>query len=210
MLERPRMLEASSETQVLSRALLGEPAYIRALLRHITPAVHASVARAMVAWTDTTPRNLAEEVRDQTQEVLGALFAERGRILRTWRPGRGCTLRSFVAIVARRRTISMLRTQCRNPWSQALIEPTQLAGMADVGPSVEDELLAWDLRTKALALACDSLTHQGRRMLRWLVVDQLSVAEVMRQGRMSRDAVYQWRSRVLRALRLAYAELDPN
>src|SRR5262245_34984786 len=96
---------------------------MRQLVRDLTPVIRAGVGFALARVHSAKGRARHQEVEDMTQTVLLALFADRARVLLQWDPTRGLDLRSFVALLARRETVSLLRSPRRSPWTE---DPTLL------------------------------------------------------------------------------------
>ncbi|HEY2737525.1 MAG TPA: hypothetical protein VGK45_03920, partial [Thermoanaerobaculia bacterium] len=85
-------------------------------------------------------RDVRQEVEDLTQEMFLLLFAENGKVLRSWQPERGLTLLNFVGLVTERRTASILRTGRRNPWQE---DPTLIEDLDRTSPeSGPEEIVA--------------------------------------------------------------------
>lgn len=127
------------------------------------------------------------------QDVMLKLFAERGRVLRAWDPDRGLTLRGFLRRVVRFHVLQLFRSSVRNPWRDRLTEShSEVAG--EDSDAILHQLWLWEVRDLLLA---DESEH-GRALYVGLFVEHRSAEDVGEQNNMSRDAVYQWRSRFKR------------
>src|SRR5258707_14864714 len=123
----------------------------------LTPVIHAGVARTLLARRSLLAggRNVREEVKDLSQDVFLALFADDARVLRSWQPERGLSLENFVGLVAERLAVSILRSQRRSPWSS---DPTLDATLDAFGTAATAEREAVSRDT--LARPLDRLTEE--------------------------------------------------
>ena len=113
-----RVFSLHTDHDLVARALDGERGALATLVERLTPVIQARAAHWLLRQHGARTRNVRQEVEDLTQEVFLALFAQSGKILRTWEADRGLTLEKFVGLVAERQVISILRTQKRNPWKE--------------------------------------------------------------------------------------------
>jgi DNA-directed RNA polymerase specialized sigma24 family protein len=192
----------TADAAILRRALAGSEPDLQALVRLLTPAVQGAVARIYLQGARASQLwNLREEVQEQTQEVLLLLFEDNSAILRSWRADAGLSLASFAALVARRRTISRLRSHRRNPWSEAPMEQELVEGVAAHRSTTEDQLADAQVLHQAQRDVQASLNDRGRQLLQWLIVEDRDNQELAAVTDLSLAAIYQWRSRLTRALR---------
>jgi RNA polymerase sigma-70 factor (ECF subfamily) len=122
-------------------------------------------------------------------------------VLRTWQPARGLSLENFVGLVAERQVASILRTGKRSPWTE---DPTDDDALADAaGTALEDEpmVLSRDLVTALLDRLREELSPRGLHLFEQLVVEERSIEELAADTGMMADALYAWRSRLLRRAR---------
>jgi RNA polymerase sigma factor (sigma-70 family) len=199
------------EPRTLEGALAGEIGAIRALVEYLTPVIQARVARSILRGrAGSRNRDTNEEVIDLTQDVFLALFAHGGSLLRSWDPTRGLSLANFVGLVAERQATSTLRSGRKNPFREKattyddLVEQSGTA--AGPGPQVESRIL---FDTIVVRLK-DELTAQGQRIFALLFIEERSVEQISAELGMSADAVYAWRSRLLKTVRRLMAELETD
>lgn len=196
------------EAALLGEALAGDRVALRRLVQHLTPTVQAKVARALLAQGRCShQRNVREEVRDLSQEIFALLFEDDAHILRTFDPARGVSLRGFVGVVAARRAISHLRSSRRNPWTE---DPTDCVDLDHLRASRRDadrQVVARELLDKATAKVRGGLSERGEQMFELIVVQDASNDEIKEATGMSTDAVYQWRSRLMKAMRSTLRDL---
>jgi RNA polymerase sigma-70 factor (ECF subfamily) len=195
---------------MLTRALAADRVAVRALIALLLPVVEARVLRALnrrgrAAGRGRDPK---QELDDLTQEVFASLFADDARVLRSWDVARGLSLLNFVGLVAERQVAAIFRTGRRSPWTE---DPT-LAGELEVlgGESnlPERALASRELFAAVLARLREQLSPVGMHLFQVLVVEEQPVAEVSREAGMSMEAVYAWRSRLLKLVRKLAAELE--
>lgn len=188
--------EEALSAEELDRLLDGGEAELRRLVDWLTPVVQERVARLLASQAPGR-RNLRQELEDLTQEVFMSLFAERARVLRSWRPQRGASLRTFVALVAERRVYSLLRSARRSPSTAEAgpaSEPTSRSSEADPERRAESR----DELRRLLARLRARLSPLGLRMFELLFVDERSLEEIGRETGLSEQAIYAWRSRLRR------------
>jgi RNA polymerase sigma factor (sigma-70 family) len=192
------MDDESTREEVLSALAGDEPALTR-LVRRLTPVLQSRVARGLLLWR-TGPaagRNIRQEVEDLVQEIFLVLFADDGKVLRSWQPDRGLSLDNFVGLVAERQTASALRSGKRSPWKE---EPTLSADLDQASPESGPEEITASREELKLLLhrLTEELSPLGRQLFDLLFLRELPLEEVIRQTGMSPDAVYAWRSRLRR------------
>ena len=107
-------------------------------------------------------REARQEVEDVTQTVLLALFADRGRVLLQWDPARGLELEGFVSLLAKRETVSLLRSRRRSPWTEdpTLHEDLDRNAVPRMGP--ESETISRDMLASPRRRRARQADAQGR------------------------------------------------
>jgi RNA polymerase sigma-70 factor (ECF subfamily) len=180
-------------------ALAGnEPALTR-LVRKLTPVIQSRVARGLLLRRTgmAAGRNVRQEVEDLTQEIFLVLFADGGKVLRSWQPERGLSLLNFVGLVAERQAASILRSGKRSPWKEDPTLPEDLHQAAtESGP--EEVTASREQLRLLLHRLTEELSPLGRHLFDLLFLRELPLEEVIRRTGMSPDAVYAWRSRLRR------------
>lgn len=180
-------------------ALAGDEAALDRLVRRLTPVIQCRVARVLLLRRAGTAagRNIRQEVEDLTQEVFLVLFADGGKVLRSWQPERGLDLLNFVGLVAKLQTASILRSGKRSPWKE---DPTLVEDLDQPAPGCGPEEITASREQLELLLdrLAEKLRPLGWHLFDLLFLRELSPEEVIRQTGMSPDAVYKWRSRLRR------------
>lgn len=193
------------------RALAGDEPTLNRLVAMLTPVIQSRVARGLLSRRvgSASGRNVRQEVEDLTQEVFLVLFADGGKVLRSWEPERGLTLPNFVGLVAERQTASILRSGRRSPWKEDPTLPEDLDQAAlDRGP--EEVTASREQLRHLLHRLTEELSPLGRHLFDLLFLQDLPFEEVVRQTGMSPDAVYAWRSRLRRLARRLLDEESEN
>lgn len=190
-------------------ALAGDRGAVRRLVGALTPVIQARVARTLLRRrVSARGREIRQEVEDLTQEVFVALLENDGRILRAWAPEKGLSLQNFAGLVAERQVASILRSGRRSPWTE---DPTLGEDLdrsrTSVPPTPEGRLGERELYEQLLGRLRETLSPKGLQLFELLVVDQASVEQVCRDTGMTVDAVYAWRSRLLKLLRTLRVEI---
>jgi RNA polymerase sigma-70 factor (ECF subfamily) len=192
---------------LVSRALAGDESALARLVDRLTPVIQARVARVLLCRRPADLRsNLRAQVEDLCQEVFLALFRDGGRVLRSWEPERGLSLDNFVGLIARRRALSFLRGgrgggRPEDPAPDDELERAAPGGGPELGTLGREQLRLLLRRLR------EEVSPLGWHLFQLLVVEERPLAEVERSTRMSRDALYAWRSRLRRHARRLFEEL---
>ena len=192
------------------RALAGdEPAQNR-LVARLTPVIQRRVARGLLLRRvgAASGRNVRQEVEDLTQDIFLVLFADGGKVLRSWEPERGLTLPNFVGLVAERQTASILRSGKRSPWKEDPTLPEDLEQTVALDSGPEEVTASREELRLLLSRLTEELSPLGRHLFDLLFLQDLPCEEVARQTNMSPDAVYKWRSRLRRLARRLLDEMS--
>jgi len=202
-----RVFSLHTDRDLVARALDGERGALATLVERLTPVIQARAAHWLLRQHGARTRNVRQEVEDLTQEVFLALFAQSGKILRTWEADRGLTLEKFVGLVAERQVISILRTQKRNPWKE---DPTLAEDLEQDLPThapAEEIVASSNALERLFERLKEELSPLAWHLFDLIYLQQLSVADVIAATGMSADAVYAWRSRLARLARERYSEI---
>ncbi|MBS2014261.1 MAG: sigma-70 family RNA polymerase sigma factor [Deltaproteobacteria bacterium] len=198
------------ERALLDRALSGDLAATRELVRGLVPIVQARVARTLVRRRGGSGRDVRQEVEDLAQEVFVALFADDGKVLRAWDPARGLSLASFCGLVAEREAASILRSGRRSPWKEAATDLDDLERELDPAKGAEVAVSSREQLAKIVDRLRENLSPRGLELFDRLVVNDESVESVCTSTGMTADAVYAWRSRILKLVKKLARELSPS
>lgn len=188
-------------------AVAGDARAVRALFDALTPVVQARVARALLRNRAARGRDVHQEVQDLAQQVFVALFADGGRVLRSWDPARGLSLANFVGLVAEREVASILRRRRRSPFTEEPAEESALEVEPDSGRGVERLVASRELLGAIYARLRERVTDRGLEMFHLLVVDERTTAEIQEVTGLGEDAIYAWRARLLKLARQIRDEL---
>ncbi len=210
---------ASEDLALLTRALDGDAISMRALLDRILPVVQARVGAALLRRrAQVRGRSLRQESEDIVQDVCAALFEREGHVLRGWSPERGLSLKSFVGLVAERELGMMLRSRRRNPFSE---HPTELDVLEQhqshsethafggrAASALGADLEARDLLRAVLDQLRERLSGTGYFVFELLFVEDCATDQAAELTGLSRDALYAWRTRIMRQAREIYDEVS--
>lgn len=193
----------------LHGALEGDEACRRRLVEALTPILHKRVARTL--WPccggRAAGRNVRQEVEDLVQEVFCHLFADDGKVLRRWRPEGGLSFLNFVGLVAKRQTVSVLRSARRSPLTEEPTDPDDLDG-ASGGAGPEQVAASREELSLLLKKLREELSDLGWTMFDLLFIQELEVDEVVKRTGQTPDAVYAWRSRLRQLARTLRSDLS--
>lgn len=193
---------------LIERGLSGNDDATETLIAAMAPVIHVRVARALLRRQgQARGRNLRQEVEDFVQEVFAALYANGGKKLLAWTPGRGLTFLSFVGFLAEREVAMMMRTHKRNPWTEDPTADNMLVSLKGSAADASDRLEARDLLRRLCAELRERLSPQGRQYFHLLYIEHRSVKAVADETGTTTDALYAWRSRLSKMLRQMRDEL---
>ena len=206
--KRRKELSAEPDLTTIDRALSGDRRAVKSLIDHITPVIQARVARALLKDPRGRSRgSVREEVADISQEVFAALFADEGRVLRTWDPEKGLSMQNFVGLVAHRQTLSILRTGKRNPYTEDPTLDTELDSYTPPTNELAEAVEARDVARAVFESMDAQLSPLGRRLFELIVLEEREVTEVAEEMGMGTAAIYAWRSRLGKLMRKEYEKI---
>jgi RNA polymerase sigma factor (sigma-70 family) len=206
-----RIMDFAYLSEEVRSALAGDREALDRLVKALRPVIQARVARSLLRhrYGAARSRDVHQEVEDLTQEVFLHLFADQGRVLRTWEPELGLTLASFVGLIAERRTASVLRSGRRSPWRDEPSLPADLdRAVEESGP--EEIAASREQLEQLLRRLTEELSPLGRRLFDLLFVRELALDEIVARTGLKPDAVYAWRSRLRRLARHLLATESEN
>jgi RNA polymerase sigma-70 factor (ECF subfamily) len=211
--ERPEagvLAQDREDQHLVEQACNGDRAAVARLITRLLPSVRSVMRNRLRGAAGTA--DLAALVDDGLQELFLRLFADEGRILRRWSPGAGLPLQRYVALVADRLAVSLIRT-----WRRGL-DHGQLHEIAETLATTDPSPEQWLQSRQALALLFDALTARlsplGRRLFELLFVEEQDTESICDATGISADSVYAWRSRLrrraLELIELVDQEYDPR
>lgn len=211
--EAPSPAQVSDRTAadrlLVERALTRQAAATRAFVDHVTPVIQARIARALMRRrAGAAGRDVRQEVEDQTQSVMVALFDADARVLRSWDPERGLSLKNFVGLVAERHVAGVLRSARRSPWTEDPTLSTELDDFEDARPTPERLATDRELAAAVLDRMRARLSPLGLKLFEALMVEARPTEEVCSETGMARAALYTWRSRLTKLVKSIALELD--
>jgi RNA polymerase sigma factor (sigma-70 family) len=172
---------------------------MRALVERLFPTVEARVMQTLLRHKR---RAVAEQVSDDlTQQVFVRLFEDGGRRLRAWEPDRGAALRTFVALLAEREVIAILRRGRKNPWTESPTPADELTARAGSAGDHEARFASRELLDAVLDRALARLDERGLLLFQRLVVDEAAVDQVAGETGASAASLYMWKSRFAKLAR---------
>lgn len=198
-----------SVSREIDFALAGDPAAIERMVVLLTPVLQARIARTLFSYRrgGSAGRDVHQEVADLVQEVFLLLFAQDGKVLRSWQPDRGLSFENFVGLVAERQTVSLLRSGRRSPWKEDPTLAEDLDFHQAAGPEAEDVVASRDHLRHLFQRLKEELSPLGRQLFELIFVQELDVGEVIGRTGLSADAVYAWRSRLRKLARRLHDEI---
>lgn len=190
-------MPTADDIELVRRALEGAPSSGRDLIDRIGPAIHAEIGQLLMRLAPAHGRSARQEVEDLVQDAFLALFDRASKRLAGWDPERGCTLDSYVRMVARSRALDVLRSRRRSPWKDE-DPPDELETASNDGGALDHRVLA---RGTLLALERqlqDLLAPRDYTLFVALFVEELPPNDVAKALGLTPGAIYQWSSRFRR------------
>lgn len=193
------------DVELIARVIAREPAACRDFVERATPVIQSRVNAALARRRKVS----RSEVLDLTQEVFRALLDDDAKILRSWDPARGATLLGFIAIVAERRAASFL-VSGRKSGAREDPQDTEELLESDPGPTPEMHTISHDLLERILDQLRARLSDRGYEMFCLLFVEEADIPAICARTGLARDAVYTWKSRILRMVQAISTELESD
>jgi DNA-directed RNA polymerase specialized sigma24 family protein len=192
---------------LILRALEGERSAVRHLVEELTPTIQAAVVRVLALRRALAHREVRQEVEDMTQSIFLFLFANGGRALLRWDPARGLDLRGYVALLSKRETASILRSGRRSPWKEEATPSDVLDENADAAMGPESTAISREMGAALTDAVRARLSAGGVEMFELLLVEGRRPEDVCALTGKTPDAVYAWKSRLVRLAREVAEEL---
>jgi RNA polymerase sigma-70 factor (ECF subfamily) len=161
-------------------------------------------------WRRTGRANAGQEAADMAQEVFLALFQADGRALRSWDPARGMSFDNFVGLLAQHQVVSLLRNKRTSPWRDEPTVTEEIEPLAEVGVSPESITSSREDLRLLIDRLRETLSPRGLEVFQRMIIDEEPLEEVAARTGMTRDALYQWKSRVLRTVRSLADEIGAD
>ncbi|HEY2901926.1 MAG TPA: hypothetical protein VGL59_15185 [Polyangia bacterium] len=198
----------ADEHQQLRQALAREPSAVRALVDRLSPIIERRVAAAL--WRRSSTRDVRQELADMTQEVFLSLFAADGKALRAWDPARGLSLEKFVGVLAQHQVASILRNGRTSPWRDDPTDADQIGRLVGAAGNVDAIVGSREQLRALLDGLRATLSPRGLELFQRLIVDEEPIDGLCTTTGMTREALYQWRSRLLRQVRELGSQADAS
>lgn len=193
---------------LIEQALAGDPECVRMLVDRLSPVIAKRVAATL--WRTDRNRNVRQDAADMVQDVFVTLFQNDGKALRAWDPQRGMSLDSFVGLLSQHQVISLLRSGRTSPWREEL---TEMEDIPDIGPaSVTPEELysSREHLQTILHQVRSTLSPRGLELFQRMLVEEEPIERLEVTTGMTRDALYQWKSRLHRTIRALAAKIEES
>jgi DNA-directed RNA polymerase specialized sigma24 family protein len=194
----------------LARVLAGDAAAVRALVAAFTPVIQARAMRALARRGGKSGRDPRQELGDLVQEVFLVLFRDGAHTLRAWDGAKGLSLLNFVGLVAEREVVRIASSGRRSPWA---LDPWADADLEEVAGAVESAEAgagSRELFDRVCAQLEEELHPRAMELFRMLVVEEVPIPDVCAYSGLSADALYNWRSRLLKRAREIFAKVGDD
>lgn len=198
-------MHPDEERNVVAAALSGDPVAVRRLVALLTPVVKYRAGLALLRLRPGGIVDHAQEVQDLTQEILLQLFKDGGRLLRTWDPSKGASLRTFVGLVAQRRAISILRS--RSGVERLSDDLSEIESEAANATPVDAVMASRQELQLILSRLQARLSPLGLELFYRLLCYQESIDQICASTGLSANAVYIWRNRLVKLVQVLAEEI---
>lgn len=150
--------------------------------------------------------NFQWEIEDLTQDIFSLLFENGAIRLRSFRGQNGCSLGTWLRVVAARRTLNFLRRSCQ--YNQAVAETEMYASATrDLCPNA-DKIMNYKEAAASVQTAVSDFSGTNQLIFRLIFEDELSYEEVARVCRMTKNTLYSRVSRMKERLRQVIRKAD--
>ena len=200
------MPESEDPRELVRSALDGDPATLHLLIRRIAPIISKCVTAALSRRNWGT-RNVTQDAADIVQDVFLSLFQADGKALRAWDPARGSSLESFVGLLARHQTDSVLRNGRTCPWREDPTDFADLDGFASQARSPDAIVSSRDQLRQLLERLRQELSPRGLEIFTWMVIEEEPIDRLSTRLGLTHEALYQWRSRFSKLARTLSTDL---
>lgn len=181
----------NAERELLARCTRGEKQAWNDLVGQYAALVYKTIRRTLGAYNSGIE---PEIVDDLFQDFFLALYDKEFRKLRQFRGDRGCSLASWLRLLATRLTIDYVRRR----GIQTTTHNVDSAGTLSTDPS--SILAGQEVRARLVSLIGE-LSPQERLLLKLYYSDSLNARQISEFLEISVEAVYTQKSRVLDKLR---------
>lgn len=191
---------------LVEQALAGDASSVRVLVDRLSPVIARRVAATL--WRVKRNGNVRQEAADMVQDVFLALFQNGAKALRAWDPGRGMSLENFVGLLAQHQVISLLRSGRTSAWRE---DPTDMEEVPDIdAPTATPEGLtaSREKLSTLLERVRAVLSPRGLELFQRMFIDEEPIEDLAVATGMTKDALYQWRTRLHRSIRTIAAQID--
>lgn len=191
-------MATNDDRGLVQRALDGGAGAVDLLVRRIAPAIQAEISHLLMRMAAPQGRSPRQELEDLMQDAYLALFERGAKRLAGWDPSRGCTLDSYVRMVARTRALDVLRSRRRTPWLGESADDAETDTTLEAADDHEAVVLAKEQLAAVERHLHELLQPRDYSMFVGLFVEERAPADVAAALGMTPAAVYQWSSRFRR------------
>jgi RNA polymerase sigma-70 factor (ECF subfamily) len=200
------LTEIDDARLLIRQALDGDARSARSLVDRLYPMIARRVTSTLLQRS--RKRAVAQDAGDLVQEVLLSLFRADGKALRAWDPARGMSLDRFVGMLAQHQVISILRNGRASPWRDEPTETEELEKLAGTTLTPEAIVTSREKLELLLDRMRAELSPRGLELFQRIIIDEEPLEALQAGTGLTADAIYQWKSRFLRAMRAVAKSLE--
>jgi RNA polymerase sigma-70 factor (ECF subfamily) len=201
------LTDTENALALVRQALEGDATSARALVDRLSPVVARRVTSTLLR---RSRRGVTQDAGDLVQEVLLSLFQANGKALRAWDPARGMSLDRFVGMLAQHQVVSILRNGRTSPWRDEPTEVEALERLGEITLTPESIITSRENLELLLERVVAELSPRGLELFQRIIVDEEPLEHLKATTGLTADAIYQWKSRLLRLMRTLAKDLEPS
>ncbi|TQV72263.1 sigma-70 family RNA polymerase sigma factor [Aliikangiella marina] len=182
-------------TQLVKQAAAGDRLSIRELIKRITPTIQVSAAQTISNYSfQNESTHTHAEIADYCQDVFMHLFDKQCKVLLSWDPQKGMSLKSFISLITKRRVISCLRSHKKTDILDEKIINEKIDTLKT--PNEQHRFSNHNFLINLIRALKDTISEQGYEVFVMLFLYEQSIEEVSKSTGLSKNAIYVWKNRI--------------
>lgn len=189
-----------SDEELIDGVLADDSNAKAAFAQRAMPIFHRTAARLLRTMRrHATDYTLRQHLDDLIQELFRELFQQRVAFLKNWKAARG-DLDQYLAVFARSRALSILRTRRRTPWlwidlataqQELLVHQIELASTATATAPIDHTVAARQTLDRLCLAIAEKLSLEEKDLMERLFWLEQDTVEITAELGISRAALHQ-------------------
>lgn len=181
--------------QLIKLVVTGDRLSIRELIKRLTPTIQASAAQTLSLFdSKIEPTHTHAELADYCQDIFMHLFENNCKVLMTWDPDKGMTLKSFISLITKRRVISSLRSHKKTNFLDENIINERLDSLKT--PNEQSRHSNYNFVVHLIRALKKTISEQGYEIFVLLFLYEQSIDEISQTTGLSKNSIYVWKNRI--------------